>query len=229
MARTITLRTLLELASHEAVVREAYLDSVGVWTWSIGVTHLSGHNVHPRYLDNPQSLERCIEVFEWLVRTKYAPDILEAFTGHDLTEEQFAAALSFHYNTGKIGVANWVKRWKAGDISGARTAIMNWKRPPEIIGRRKKERDLFFNGTWSGDGTVKEYKVSKPSYRPDWSSGRRVDISGILNEIKIGGEGSPPPVPKPDKPPADKEELILWHMAELKKLTKAKDISLIFD
>lgn len=38
----ITARVALELASHEGLVRQAYKDSVGVWTWSIGITSASG-------------------------------------------------------------------------------------------------------------------------------------------------------------------------------------------
>ena len=36
----------------------------------------------------------------------------------------------------------------------------------EILPRRKRERDLFFDAKWSGDGTMAVYDVSKPGYRP---------------------------------------------------------------
>ena len=103
----ITLRVALELLSHEAIVREAYKDSVGVWTWGVGVTDASGHKVQ-RYIDSPQTIERCLEIYVWLLRTRYAPAVRKAFEGHNLSEHEFAAALSFHYNTGAIGRATWV-------------------------------------------------------------------------------------------------------------------------
>lgn len=179
----ITVRTAAELAVHEALVREAYKDSVGVWSWSIGITNASGHTVHPRYKDKPQTLDRCFDVYVWLLREKYAPAVRKAFEGHSLTEEQFAAALSFHYNTGAILTADWVKLWKVGDISKAKTSFMNWRKPAEIIPRREKERDLFFDGKWSGNGVVRVLGVRKPSYQPDFSSKETVQSLPILQRL----------------------------------------------
>jgi len=41
----ITKLIAAELAAHEGIVVEAYRDTVGVWTWGIGVTSRSGHKV----------------------------------------------------------------------------------------------------------------------------------------------------------------------------------------
>ena len=179
----LTARVALELLSHEAIVREAYQDSVGVWTWGVGVTEASGHAVCPRYVDKPQTLRWCLEMYVRLLRETYAPAVLEAFAGHALLEHQFGAALSFHYNTGAIATATWVEEWKDGEIDAARNSIMNWRRPPQIIPRREKERDLFFDGLWSGDGTVDEFAVSKPAYAPDPASRRRVDVLAVLQDL----------------------------------------------
>lgn len=178
----LTEKVALELIGHEAIVQEAYKDSKGIWTWGIGVTNASGHQVHPRYKDSPQTISRCIEIFIWLCRTNYGPEVLKAFAGHTLTEAQYAAALSFHYNAGSILTAEWVKSWKAGRIVQARAEIMNWRSPAEIIPRREKERDLFFDGKWSADGKATVYEVSKPSYSPRWSSAKRVDIREDLRK-----------------------------------------------
>lgn len=179
----ITVRAAQELVHHEAIVREAYKDSVGVWTWSVGITDSSGHVVHPRYLDNPQTVKRCLEVFLWALEQKYAPKVREVFDGHLLSQEQFAAALSFHYNTGRVHIATWAKEWKAGKIEDARKSIMNWRSPPEIIPRREKERDLFFDGAWSNDGKATVYPVKKPSYLPDFGNADRVDIAADLQDL----------------------------------------------
>ena len=172
---------LAELVSHEGIVLEAYKDSKGIWTWGIGVTDNSGHRVG-RYKDKPQTLSKVLEIFEWLVRTKYLPAVERAFT-RPLTKEQLAAALSFHYNTGGINKASWVKSFNAGNDELARKQIMNWRSPPEIIPRRKAERDLFFDGEWSGDGIATLYtKVNKPSYSPKWSSATKVNIREELDK-----------------------------------------------
>lgn len=181
-ASGLTKRVLAELVSHEGIVLEAYKDSKGIWTWGIGVTNSSGHRVL-RYKDNPQTLQRVFEVFEWLVRTKYLPPVLKAFN-QPLSEAQLAAALSFHYNTGAIGRASWVKSFNNGDLRKAREQFMNWKSPPEIIGRRTAERDLFFDGVWSNKGTATLYtKVNKPSYSPNWASAKKVNVMEALDAI----------------------------------------------
>lgn len=178
----ITARTAAELAGHEAIVLEWYRDSKKIGTWGIGVTNASGHNVD-RYKDKPQTIEHVLAIYIWLLRENYAPDVRKAFAGHALTEAQFAAALSFHYNTGKILTASWPKMWKAGQIEAAERSFMEWRNPPEIIERRQKECDLFFDGTWSGNGTVRVLAVRKPSYEPDFRSRERIDALPIFERL----------------------------------------------
>lgn len=178
----ISAEMAAEIVGHEAIVQEAYKDSVGVWTWGIGVTDKSGHGVM-RYKDNPQPISRVLEVYLWLLNTGYAPDVRKAFAGKRLTLAQFTAALSFHYNTGAIMRASWVDLWAAGKIDAAKKSIMEWRSPPEIVERRAKERDLFFDGKWSGDGYTTVWPVKKPSYTPNWGGGKRVEILGPLREL----------------------------------------------
>ena len=187
--RTLTSRILGEILQHEGLAREAYRDSVGVWTWSVGITDASGHKV-ARYRDNPQTTERCLEVFVWLLTTRYLPAVLAAFGAFEPEEHQLAGALSFHYNTGAIGRASWLKRFLDGDVEAARADILDWHRPPEILPRRRRERDLFFDAKWSGDGRVAVYEVAKPGYRPvrpKW-----VEIGKVI-ECLLGTDQPPAP------------------------------------
>lgn len=177
----VTYNTALELASHEGLVRQAYKDSVGVWTWSIGLTNASGHNVD-RYINNPQTIEKCLDVYVWALE-KYAKDVRKAFASKPLNESQFAAALSFHYNTGSINKASWVKKWLAGDVAGAKKSFMDWRKPAEIIPRREKERDLFFDGKWSNKGTTTEYTRVKSNGQIDWSSAKSLNITKQMKEV----------------------------------------------
>jgi GH24 family phage-related lysozyme (muramidase) len=181
--KRLTARVATELLSHEAIVREAYRDSVGVWTWGVGVTEASGHSVCPRYVDRPQTLRWCLEMYLRLLKETYAPVVLAAFDGCELSESEFGAALSFHYNTGAIATATWVEEWRRGDVGAARESFMNWRKPPQIISRREKERNLFFDGVWSNDGTVVELSVEKPSYLPEPTGKRPVEIRSILDEL----------------------------------------------
>lgn len=195
----ITERMALEIISHEAIIRQAYKDTVGVWTWSAGITSASGHSVE-RYIGNPQPMRRCIEVYLWLL-DRYADDVRAAFKGHRLTEAQFTAALSFHWNTGAIKRAAWVRHFRAGNMAAARNGFMAWSKPKEIIGRRKKERDLFFDGKWSGDGRVTEFTRLTSRSTPDWQSGKRVNVTPVIREILGKPEmGNPVSEPKPVTP-----------------------------
>lgn len=195
----INARIAGELLAHEGIVREAYRDSVGVWTWSVGITDASGHHVG-RYRDNPQSLEHCLAVFLWALRTRYLPQVLAAFPGQDLAEHQLAAALSFHWNTGAVARAEWVRLFRRGDVGRAREAMLNWCKPRSLLKRRRAEQALFFDGRWAGNGSALVYDVAKPSYRP--TRGRRVVVGDVL--ARMLGE-SPAPVvaiPEPEAPPS---------------------------
>jgi GH24 family phage-related lysozyme (muramidase) len=165
MATPLTIKGAQELICHEAIVPEWYLDSEGIGTWSVGLTKASGIDVI-KYKDNPAPISECLSAFVGRLKAIYIPDVLKAFEGKALSEAQFAAAVSFHYNTGAIKRADWVKSFMAGNVAKARGEIMNWRSPASIIERRGKERDLFFDGKWSNDGTALIYAVSKPSYQP---------------------------------------------------------------
>ena len=197
---SIDTQCAMEITGHEGIVKEAYKDSVGVWTWSIGITSASGHSVE-RYIDNPQTVERCLEVFIWMLDTSFADDVRETFEGYPLTKEQFTAALSFHWNTGGIEKALWVDSFKAGNMELSKQQFMNWSSPPEIIPRREKERDLFFDGKWSQDPRVATiWPVMKPSYRPDFGNGEAVDIfDDMTTVIEKHNDGGEPPVDPPDE------------------------------
>ena len=182
----LTAKAAAFVAAKEGLVLEAYKDSKGIWTWALGVTDASGHDVHPRYQDKPQTIERCLEVSLWLMEQKYLPAVARAFAGHNLTEAQLAAALSFHWNTGSILTASWVKLWKAGELAQARRSFLSWNKPKEIIARREAEAALMFDGKWPAL-ICPVYPVKKPSYTPDWGKAQRIDLLPIIEGMVSDG------------------------------------------
>ena len=114
-ASPLTERAAMETIEHEAIVQEAYKDSEGVWTWSVGLTAASGVNPFA-YKDKPASLVTCLTAYVERVRSKYLPEVVKAFAGVSLTEAQLAAALAFHWNTGAIGRSDWVTLFLAGKV-----------------------------------------------------------------------------------------------------------------
>jgi len=183
VSKLLTLRTAVELIGHEAIVREWYKDSVGVGTWGVGVTNASGHEVD-RYKDAPTSIKRVLDVYIWLLREVYIPPVLKAFADFDLNEHQFAAAVSFHYNTGRIHNTAWVGMVKKGQRAAARQFLTtHYLNKGTLQSRRNAEAALFFDGKWEHeDGMVSVFPVRKPSYQPNFSAGVRVDIRKDMAE-----------------------------------------------
>ncbi len=189
--KIVTARIACEIGYHEAVIREAYRDSVGTWTWSVGLTNATGHNVE-RYIDNPQTMEHCLNIYVWALNN-YADAVRQTFDDFPMTEEQFGGALSFHWNTGSIRKASWVDAMKSGDMKDAEARFMLWNRPPEIVQRRKKEADLLFRGIWANDGKMTEYDIHS-NHNPNWASGRRFDALPILEAIINDTNPAPPDI-----------------------------------
>lgn len=182
----ITERIMLEVIEHEGIVPQAYKDSRGIWTWGVGVTDASGHRVG-RYIGNPVSIERCLEVYEWLLRERYLPAVLRAFEGIALSEAQLGGALSFHWNTGAIENATWVETFMRGNADLAYRQFMNWSSPREIIPRRRAEQALFFKGKWASDGIVPVY-MAVSRWRKQPIDPVLVDIRTTLR-IVVAGAG----------------------------------------
>jgi lysozyme len=174
---------LAEIASHEGIVTSRYKDSVGVWTVGIGHTASAGHP-DPRFLHRNLSLKEVMDIFARDI-LKFEVRVRKAFTTK-LTQSQFDAAVSFDFNTGAIHRASWVRQFNAGQIKQARKSFMNWRKPKEIISRRQKECNLFFDGKYSSNGVVNVYAATK-SGKVEWSKGRRMTLP-IMSAQKLAAE-----------------------------------------
>lgn len=144
------------LASHEGFVPGPYLDSVGVWTVYVGHTAAAGAP-DPRAMPKgmPSDLEDAMTTgFEVFARdlARYEADVRQAI-GVPVAQHEFDAAVSFHYNTGAIGRAEWVKSLNRGDRSTAAEQIMSWAKPKSIIPRREAEQRLFRDGVYPNKPT----------------------------------------------------------------------------
>jgi len=187
---------LFALALHEGIVPAPYKDSVGVWTYGIGHTLGAGYP-DPAKMQRgmPSNLDAALrDVFDLFRRdvAKYEAAVNRAVKV-PITQAQFDALVSFHYNTGAIGRASLVKRLNAGDVAGATAGFMAWKKPPEIIERRKAEQALFAKGVYP-KGLVTVWQVSGAG-RVIWKPARRLSKDQVLALL----DG---PVAEPHKPAA---------------------------
>ena len=185
---------LFALALHEGIVPAPYKDSVGVWTYGIGHTLGAGYPDPEKMLRGmPADLDAALrDVFDLFRRdvAKYEAAVNRAVKV-PVTQAQFDALVSFHYNTGAIGRASLVKRLNAGDVAGAAAGFMAWKKPPEIIPRRKAEQELFAKGVYP-KGLVTVWQVSGAG-RVIWKPARRLDMQQVLDLLR-GAHVSETPV-----------------------------------
>ncbi len=187
---------IVALMIHEGIVPGPYLDSAGVWTFGIGHTAAAGAPEPAKMKRGmPANLDAALtEVFAVFRRdlVKYEAAVSKALP--NVKQHEFDAAVSFHYNTGAIGRASWVKRLAAGDAAGAARGIMDWRKPPEIIKRREAERDLLLLGKYP-TGAITVWSVTEAG-KVIWRPVRSIPAADALAMLK----GAPEPEQKPAKP-----------------------------
>ncbi len=192
---------LMALIGHEGIVLSRYRDSVGVWTIGIGHTAAAGHP-DPAKVVGEMTVSEVISLLRHDIR-KYEDAVAKAVT-ISLKQHEFDALVSFHYNTGAIGRASFVKSLNAGNRAEAMKKIMDWRKPAEIIPRRTAERDLFRTGKYPAP-----YATIYPATATgavQWGKGRRVHLPDLLKTTPEPDRPAPPapvappPAPKPAQP-----------------------------
>lgn len=175
-------RGIFALAKHEGIVPAPYLDSVGVWTYGIGHTKAAG-DPDPAKLPRgmPADLDAALRnVFDVFRRdlAKYEGAVLKVLDGQQVLQHEFDAAVSFHFNTGAIARASWVKEWLAGRKQAAANLMMQWRKPAAIIPRREAEQELFSDAVYPS-GRVAVWKVNT-SGRVIWEPIRSLSQAEVL-------------------------------------------------
>lgn len=177
----VSKRGLVEIASHEGIVPMPYLDSVGVWTVGIGHAEVSGRP------PNPRKMARGVEISMDEVFALFKDDIasfahgVERALTRPVKQHEFDALVSFHYNTGGFARSSIRRLINAGQMGSAADAFMMWRRPPEIIGRRRKEQSLFRTGSYTSGGWATVMRASKTG-RILWSTSKRVNVAALLGD-----------------------------------------------
>jgi GH24 family phage-related lysozyme (muramidase) len=133
------------LIQREGFKTRAYKDSVGVWTIGVGHTSAAG----PPAVKPGMTISKA-EVDAILSRdlVKYE-NAVNAAVRVVVTQGQFDALVSLCFNIGPGGFAKStvVRRLNAGNHRGAADAFLMWNKPPEIMGRRRGERQQFLKAT----------------------------------------------------------------------------------
>jgi GH24 family phage-related lysozyme (muramidase) len=152
--KTMSAKGLDFLIAQEGFIPYAYNDSQGHATFGVG--HLLHHGPvtaadrakwGTKAKPKPRAL--VLRVLREDLAERFEPAVRESVKTQ-LKQNQFDALVSMAFNIGAGGFrgATVVKRLNARDFGGAADAMLLWRRPPEIIPRRRRERELFLNGTY---------------------------------------------------------------------------------
>ena len=139
----ITKSTIAYIKDEEGVRNKAYKDSKGLWT--IGVGHLI-KNDETHLLSKTLTDDEVDELLRSDLR--WCSAAVEGSVKVPLSQEQFDALYSLCFNIGETNFkrSTVVRRLNQSDYQGAADAILMWNKPPELMKRRRRERDLFLAG-----------------------------------------------------------------------------------
>lgn len=143
--RTINQRGLTLVKHFESLFLKAYQDSVGVWTIGWGHTGLQ-HNdgtVHRGRVITKAKAEELLAYDMHQFETR-----VSALVKVPLTDDQFAALVSFDFNTGALHRSTLLRKLNAKDYAGAAAEFPKWNRAGGqvlrgLTRRRNSERRLF--------------------------------------------------------------------------------------
>lgn len=129
----------------EGLRLKPYKDTKGIWTIGIGNTFYED-GTPVKGTDKPITKERVFELFT-LVSSKFEDNVTKVVK-QSITQNQFNALFSFSYNVGMSAFngSTLLKKinLNPNDELGITNQFLQWKKPIEVLGRRKKEIKLYF-------------------------------------------------------------------------------------
>lgn len=144
---------LEQLIAEEGEVLTAYRDVAGVWTIGVGLTAASGVVKPKAGLRITRAESRAL--LAQALQRSYEPAVDKAMPA--AAPHEFDGGVSFHFNTGAIARASWVKSLKAGDRGAVRSGLLLWNKSggkvvAGLTARRGREADLILDGRYTVDG-----------------------------------------------------------------------------
>lgn len=149
MARKINQAGIDLVKSFEGLKLAPYLDSVKVPTIGYGTTYYEGGK-KVTMQDPPITQARAEELLA--VHLESFCSGVEKLLKVSVTDNQFAALVSFAYNLGlgALGGSTLMKKLNAGDYAGAALEFEKWNKAggqvlPGLVRRRQAEKALFMH------------------------------------------------------------------------------------
>ncbi|MCC5965513.1 MAG: glycoside hydrolase family protein [Natronohydrobacter sp.] len=134
---------------HEGDVLKAYRCPAGIWTVGVGLTAASG--VVKPHAGMTITAAESTRLLQLALRRNYEPAVKSAMP--NAKQHEFDAGVSFHFNTGAIARASWVKRWAEKNWTATRAGLLAWNKGggrvlPGLTRRREEEFRLLRYGDY---------------------------------------------------------------------------------
>jgi lysozyme len=151
------------LRSNEGKALKAYKDVVGVWTIGYGQTNADaaalGLKVGPGVTITEAQAE---DLLRRSVTTRYESAVRVAMPG--ARQQDFDAGVDFHYNSGAIKRASWVKSFAAKNLPAVHSQLLSWNKAggrelAALTRRRNREWAMINVGDYGPEG--KHFKASQ--------------------------------------------------------------------
>lgn len=149
MSQTTSPRGRAALKLEEGDVLKAYRCPAGRWTIGVGLTKASGVvDPKPGMVITAKESDRLLTL---ALERNYEPAVNEAMPG--AAQNAFDGGVSFHFNTGAIGRASWVKSWKVKDWVRVERGLKAWNKGggkvlPGLVRRRHNEFTMIRRGLY---------------------------------------------------------------------------------
>lgn len=153
----VSLQGICSMLAEEAIVLSTYDDGTGTLTIGAGHTAVAGA---PKPTPGLKiSLTEAINIFRNDL-DKYERGVASEVKVA-LSQHQFDALVSWHFNTGAIGHATLTQKLNAGDYEGAAAEFQRWNKSKGkvldgLIARRERETAMFRRGEY-GNPSVGVY------------------------------------------------------------------------
>ncbi|MEO5712151.1 MAG: lysozyme [Luteolibacter sp.] len=143
--RDISADGVAIIQEFEGLFLNAYQDGGGVWTIGWGHTGLK-HQDGTVYKGRKITIQQAKDLFSYDM--DFFEGRVQKFITIDLNDDEFAALVSFDFNTGALGDSTLRRYLNAGNRLAAADQFLryeydNGKKVPGLLRRRKSERNLF--------------------------------------------------------------------------------------
>lgn len=138
------------IMQFEGCALRAYRDIAGVWTIGFGQTNYDKTLGFKVKSGVTITYEEALRLFRNSIASQYEPPVLSALPG--VAPNVFDGGVSFHFNTGAISRASWVKAFKRGDWGAVKSSLLSWNRAGgRVVAGLTRRRQAEFKIIQSGD------------------------------------------------------------------------------